>query len=149
MKKYPSIDQFRNVIRAVKTNHDYQGKDTETGEPIYQHTSPYPTLTFNGTVKIHGCLDENTLITLANGEMIPIKEITIGTWVLSKNTTTNEIIPNKVINTWNSNSDKNWVELIFDNETRLICTDDHLIWTINRGYIESKNLLPSDIFDTM
>jgi hypothetical protein len=53
MKKYPSIDQFRNVIRAVKTNHDYQGKD-ENDQAIYQHTSPYPTLTFNGTVKIHG-----------------------------------------------------------------------------------------------
>lgn len=53
MKKYPSIDQFRNVIRAVKTNHDYQGKD-ENDQVIYQHTSPYPTLTFNGTVKIHG-----------------------------------------------------------------------------------------------
>lgn len=53
MKKYPSIEQFRNVIRAVKTNHDYQGKD-ENNESIYQHTSPYPTLTFNGTVKIHG-----------------------------------------------------------------------------------------------
>lgn len=53
MKKYPSIEQFRNVIRTVKTRHDYQGKDDE-GAPIYQHLSDYPILTFKGTVKLHG-----------------------------------------------------------------------------------------------
>lgn len=53
MKKFPSIEQFRNVIRDVRTNHDYQGKD-ESGEPIYRHDSPYPTIRFTGTVKIHG-----------------------------------------------------------------------------------------------
>lgn len=53
MIKYPSIEQFRNVIRTVKTQHDYKGKD-EQGEPIYKHDSPYPILTFRGTVKLHG-----------------------------------------------------------------------------------------------
>jgi len=53
MLKYPSIEQYRNVIRTVKTNHDYQGKDEE-GNAIYQHLSDYPTLTFKGTVKLHG-----------------------------------------------------------------------------------------------
>ena len=38
MKKYPSIEQFRNVIRSVKTNHDYQGKD-EKSKAIYQKKS--------------------------------------------------------------------------------------------------------------
>lgn len=53
MKKYPSIEQFRNVVRAVRLNHDYQGKDSE-GNPIYNHISPYPILKFTGTVKLHG-----------------------------------------------------------------------------------------------
>ncbi len=53
MKKYPSIEQFRNVIRTVKSIHDYQGKDEE-GEPIYKHISNYPILKFQGTVKLHG-----------------------------------------------------------------------------------------------
>jgi len=53
MKKYPSIEQFRNVIRSVKAIHDYQGKDEE-GKAIYQHKDNYPTLTFRGTVKLHG-----------------------------------------------------------------------------------------------
>lgn len=53
MQKYPSIEQFRNVIRTVRTRHDFQGKDEE-GNPIYSHTSDYPTLSFKSTVKLHG-----------------------------------------------------------------------------------------------
>lgn len=53
MIKYPSIEQFRNIIRELRFNHDYKGKD-ELDQPIYQHTEPYPTLVFNGTVKLHG-----------------------------------------------------------------------------------------------
>lgn len=53
MKKYPSIEQFRNVIRRVKELHDYKGKD-ENGNNIYQHTENYPILKFEGTVKLHG-----------------------------------------------------------------------------------------------
>jgi len=53
MKKFTDIAQFRNVIRELRIRHDYKGKDAE-GEPIYQHTEPYPTLKFRGTIKLHG-----------------------------------------------------------------------------------------------
>lgn len=53
MKKFTDIGQFREVIRAVKTNHDYKGKD-DNGDAIYCHDSDYPILTFKGTVKLHG-----------------------------------------------------------------------------------------------
>lgn len=53
MKKYPSIEQYRNIIKKVRINHDYQGND-EQGNPIYQHLTNYPKLQFKGTVKLHG-----------------------------------------------------------------------------------------------
>jgi len=53
MHKYPSIDQYRNIVKQVRLSHDYKGKD-EQENPIYRHDSPYPTLTFTGTVKLHG-----------------------------------------------------------------------------------------------
>lgn len=53
MKKFPSLNQFRNVVREVKSNHDYKGKD-EQCNPIYLHDKPYPTLKFKGTIKAHG-----------------------------------------------------------------------------------------------
>jgi len=53
MKKFTEIGQFRNVVRELRTNHDYKGSDAD-GNPIYSHDTPYPILTFRGTVKNHG-----------------------------------------------------------------------------------------------
>lgn len=53
MKTFTDIGQFRNVVRDVRSSHDYNGKD-ENGDTIYAHTSPYPVLRFRGTVKLHG-----------------------------------------------------------------------------------------------
>lgn len=53
MKNFTDIGQFRNVIRAVKSHHDYIGKD-ENDNPIYRNDTPYPTIKFRGTIKLHG-----------------------------------------------------------------------------------------------
>jgi|SRR5271157_271706 len=53
MISFTDIGQFREVIRGVKYDTDYRGKD-ESGSPIYVHDCPYPMLTFRGTVKLHG-----------------------------------------------------------------------------------------------
>jgi len=53
MIKFPSIEQFRNVIRHVQTHSRFVGKD-ENGDAIYDHSKPLPTLKFRGTVKLHG-----------------------------------------------------------------------------------------------
>lgn len=53
MIKFPSIEQYKNVIRAVSMRAEYAGRD-ENGEPIYNKGAPKPKLTFRGTVKLHG-----------------------------------------------------------------------------------------------
>lgn len=53
MIKFPSIEQFRNVIRHVKTHAQYAGRD-ENGDAIIDQSKPIPTLKFRGTVKLHG-----------------------------------------------------------------------------------------------
>ena len=53
MYKFPSIEQFRSVVRNVNNKASFKGLD-ETGEPIYDHLAIKPTLTFTGTVKLHG-----------------------------------------------------------------------------------------------
>jgi hypothetical protein len=65
MIKYPSIEQFRNTVKSVQLRHDFVGKDSN-GDPIYEHTIPYPTISFNGTVKLHGT---NAAIKLENSEI--------------------------------------------------------------------------------
>lgn len=51
--KYPSIGQFRNVIKHVTEKARYAGND-ENGKAIFDPARPLPTLTFKGTVKLHG-----------------------------------------------------------------------------------------------
>lgn len=53
MIKFPSIDQFRTVVSNINRHYNFTGLD-ENGEAIYDHSLPKPTLTFKGTVKLHG-----------------------------------------------------------------------------------------------
>lgn len=50
---YPSIDQLRNVVANVNRQANFVGLD-EAGEAIYDPSLRKPTLTFKGTVKLHG-----------------------------------------------------------------------------------------------
>ena len=51
--KFPSIEQFRNIVKQVQLRHTFVGKD-ENGDNLYDNTKLLPTLTFKGTVKLHG-----------------------------------------------------------------------------------------------
>ena len=60
MKKhisFPSIDQFRNCVRAVCEHAEFTGKFMEQdGQtfPVYDDSRPKPVIKFHGTVKLHG-----------------------------------------------------------------------------------------------
>ena len=51
--KWSSIEQFRNVVRNVQHKAQYQGMDAD-GNAIMDRNAKMPTLTFMGTVKLHG-----------------------------------------------------------------------------------------------
>lgn len=61
---FPSIEQFRKVVKHVRSKSAYVGKD-ENGKPTYDGTRPIPTLLFCGTVKLHGT---NASVCQSNGE---------------------------------------------------------------------------------
>ncbi len=63
--KFPSIEQFRHVIKTVRYRAWYVGKD-ELGAPIYDESRPLPTLRAKGTVKLHGT---NAGVSLVDGEL--------------------------------------------------------------------------------
>jgi hypothetical protein len=50
---FPSIEQFRNAVKEVVLRATYVGR-AEDGTPVYDDNLPKPTLTFKGTVKLHG-----------------------------------------------------------------------------------------------
>lgn len=51
--RFPSIEQYRTVVHNVVHRSTYTGSD-ENGNPLYNTTLPAPTLSFRGTVKLHG-----------------------------------------------------------------------------------------------
>ncbi len=61
---FPSIDQFSHVRRNVQNKAQYRGKD-ENGDAIMDRTAPMPTLSYEGTIKLHGsnfgiCFERNS-----------------------------------------------------------------------------------------
>ncbi|KDO34067.1 hypothetical protein SPRG_01341 [Saprolegnia parasitica CBS 223.65] len=62
MIPFPSISQFRHIVAAVTEHAQYVGRDPATDHAIFDTTRPLPTLTFTGTVKLHG---SNTAVVFA------------------------------------------------------------------------------------
>lgn len=142
---FPEIEQFRNVIQAVKYRAQIIGKD-ENGVAIFDETLPLPTLKFKGTVKLHGCFSEDSLVTLANGEEVKISEINIGDVILTYDLEKNNFTTKEVIDVNNGYLDKEWIKLYFDNNTYIECTTDHMFYTKNRGWVKAFELKEDDIF---
>lgn len=66
MRSFPSIEQFRNVVREVRLRAAYLGRDEED-KPIYSQTATYPTLKYKGSIKLHGTnggivFENNTIV---------------------------------------------------------------------------------------
>lgn len=53
MYPFPSINQFRNVVKTVREQACYMGKN-DAGEAVFNPAPVYPKLAFTGTVKLHG-----------------------------------------------------------------------------------------------
>jgi len=97
------------------------------------------------TEKVHGCLHKDTLITLANGEKVPISQIKRGYSILSFDEKTKTFIPSKVKHVIKRDNTKKikWMELDIDGNI-ICCTVNHKFLTSNRGWIEAQNLTETD-----
>jgi hypothetical protein len=51
--KFPSIEQFKNIILTVNRTYNFVGLD-ENGDDIYDVTKPKPLIKWAGTCKLHG-----------------------------------------------------------------------------------------------
>jgi hypothetical protein len=142
---FPSIEKFSTVVANVNRRNNFIGLD-ENGEAIYDPSRPKPIIRFKGSVKLHGCFEKDSLVTLANGEEIPISDVNVGDYVLSYNIETESLVEKEVYHIENGVSDKKWVKLYFDDNSHVECTEDHKFYTKNRGWVEAKDLTEEDIF---
>jgi len=96
------------------------------------------------------CLTLDTEIPLLDGRTVElnqlIKEHTEGkqNWVYSTNPETGNMVPGLV--SWAGVTRKNAETIIvtLDNGKQIKCTPDHKFPTLNRGFVEAKDLLPTD-----
>lgn len=142
--QYPSIEQYRNVVKNVQHSAAYVGQD-EDGNAIYDSLKPKPTLTFIASEKIHGCLRYDTLVTTKEFGDIPIREIVdnkLECRVLTKNLTTHENEWNKVLNSWHSKDDtKKWFKVTLEDDTVLYMTGNHRVYLpLTNEYISCDKL---------
>ena len=143
-----SIDQFRTVVKNVQRAAQFVSYDEDTKEVTLNKEAKMPKVVATGTEKIHGCFEKNSLVTLANGEQVPISKIKEGVYILSYNHETKQQEVKKVIKSINQKLKKDWCKLVFD-KSIIICTKDHKIWTENRGYVEAQLLKETDTFQTI
>jgi len=66
-KAFPKIRQFSDVVRHVRNRHDFKGIDDDCAA-VFRHDSPYPVISYSGTVKLHGTC---SAVRIVNGRRTP------------------------------------------------------------------------------
>jgi hypothetical protein len=95
-----------------------------------------------GTLDGTKCIDANTLVTTIQGKK-KIKNLTKNDFVLSYNEKTKTKEYKKVLNVFNNGKRKKMIKITL-NEKTIITTPEHLFFTINRGWVQAKNLTLED-----
>ena len=98
------------------------------------------------STKIDGCVHEDTKIT-TNFGIKTIKEIcsseqdikVLGYDFITKKTTMTDVIGTSV-----SSGVKSWVKIVLEDKSEITLTEDHEVFTTNRGWVAAGNLLESD-----
>ena len=140
--KFPSINQYRDLIKNVNHTIQYSGKD-ENGEVIMDRNAVMPTLKMIGTEKLHGCVSKNTNILMHDNTEKSISDIKVGDKIYSYNVNTNKQEIDTVKKLIIQDLKKEWIKLYFNNGKTLKCTKDHKILTEN-GWKEADLLTDKD-----
>ena len=101
-------------------------------------------------LKVDGCVSPDTLVKTNLGlkkigelQGVNPKETPLFVEAFNEKTGKDEMTP--VISSSFKKGNKKWVQLEFDNGTKLVCTEDHPIFTLNRGYVRAGRLTTEDI----
>jgi intein/homing endonuclease len=96
------------------------------------------------SVQVNGNLYEKLLLS----EVIDLFNDGNQIKVLSKNMETNELEFKDVEKAWVTKENAEVLEIEdIESGYKIMCTEDHLIFTKNRGWVEAGNLLENDILD--
>lgn len=106
----------------------------------------------NLTMKYDGCISGDSVILTSNGnkeiqQIVKEWHLNKDEYVLSFDFEQNSLVFNKVLDVLNTQTTKNWLQIEFENDSTIKMTEDHELYTINRGWIQAKDLtIGDDIF---
>ena len=153
--------EFRHPLQEAKVGREYQHLEdlvfVDGSEGALQAANILEKLgqdTSNVAIKWDGCIHPDLLIETDKGKL-RIEDV-IDRFnnqesfsVLARNlkTDTDEFTP--ILNAIKKYGSKIWVEIVLENEEVLRLTEDHKVYTTNRGWIQAKDLTPDDDIKTI
>jgi len=96
------------------------------------------------------CLDLSTQIPLLDGRTLPLAEIISEfnagkeNWIYSCDPVTGEIMPGVIDWAGITKRNADVIKITLDNGKELVCTPEHKIPVLGRGFVEAKDLTPQD-----
>jgi len=102
----------------------------------------------NQMVNFIGCFTDDTRINLSDGTKPTIREMLDSgekEWVVkSYDPKTDKVIDSRMHNLHKTRTVEEHYELEFDDGDKVKCTVDHKFWTLNRGWVEARDLTHED-----
>jgi len=121
--KYTSIENWRNYPDVLRD-----------GEQVVM------------TEKLHGCVKNDTQVSMTDGTTKAIEDIKVGekvrTYDVDKGIFTSSTVEGILIQDKTDQLD--WFELQFDNGKTLVCTEDHPVLTTD-GWVQAKDLTENHV----
>lgn len=98
------------------------------------------------SVKFDGCIHPDTVLLTTTGEKTiqNIIESSVEVSVLTHNFSLNKDEYNLAVNPRVNYNNKKWIEIGVENGSTLRVTEDHEVYTLNRGWVPARDLLPGD-----
>lgn len=156
--KYESEGRFKKVVKAREVWNKVLESQIETGTPYVLYKDSINEKSNQSNIGIirssNLCLDGNTMVNCKiDGNEVEIDMITLDNLfkigksieVLSRDTENYLDEWCLVENSGMINQDSETIKISDENGNFIICTEDHQVWTENRGYVMAKDLKEIDI----
>lgn len=98
-------------------------------------------------VLVDECLSGDTLISMSDGSVKPIRDIVEGDRILSMNEITGDVVDDTVVKRHTNltiGSTEKMYELVFDGGVTIHITGNHKMFTLNRGWVRADELVSDD-----
>lgn len=142
--KNSDVKALNNFIHTqIKNKINVSAKvDGISSEIVYENGK-----IISASTRGNGCLSEESIIEFEDGRKIPIGvvcKLNINGNVKTFNEKTNKVEYKPIIFHSIKRNTNNWIEISLENGNILKVTEDHLIYTTNRGWIKAIELTTKD-----